>query len=192
MPSQEDSFAPPKKPRITKPSEIQFESLLDFPRPAFEQRSPAMTSKGPQISELPFFHPPDKVSLQTPVKGQRHEARLATPKPPRPPSPLHRDAKPPSSNKDWVSLAEVPPPVLQPAFELVSSTPKNMKSAFKTPLIPGAFASPPASQELKVPLSEILGDVSPKKMSSREMEFNRGLQPSPVKGGQSPKKTFIK
>ena len=174
--------------------------MLDFPRPSFERRSPAVTSKGkgaafslpPQMSELSFYNPPDRMSLQTPKKEPKHEARLSTPIPPRPPSPLRRDARPPSSTKNWVSLTEIPPPFLEPAFEPVPTIPKNMKSAFRTPLIPGAFASPPASQQLKVPLSEVLGDMSPKRMSSREVEFNRGLQPSPVKGGHSPKKSFIR
>lgn len=71
-----------------------------------------------------------------------------------------------------------------------------MQNAFRTPLIPDslAFTSPPASQELDVPLSQILGarDMSPKRLSSREMELARGLAPSPVKGGGSPKKTFVR
>jgi hypothetical protein len=173
--------------------------MLGFPRPTFEQRSPVMTSKGkgpaspvpPQMSELSFHNPPNMTSLQIPRREPEHEARLSTPKPPRPPSPLRGDGRPPLS-KNWVSLAEVPPPVLEPAFELVSITPKNMKSAFRTPLIPGAFASPPASQELEVSLSEILGNTSPTRMSFMEMELNRGLQPSPMRGGHSPKKSFIR
>ncbi|KIM25921.1 hypothetical protein M408DRAFT_25814 [Serendipita vermifera MAFF 305830] len=212
----DDSFGHSKKPRITASNE-QFGSLLDFTPPQFEQASPAAAASTSKAKgKAPAFSLHSHISdfsipshqhgrpIQTPARHMKHEAplNLTTPKTPRPPLPFHRDTPQPASSsssantKNWVSLADVPPPVLQPAFEPTPSTPKGMQSAFRTPLIPGtlAFTSPPASQELDVPLSQILGarDMSPKRLSANEMVLSRGLAPSPVKGGGSPKKTFVR
>lgn len=152
-----------------------FNPLHDFAIPPFEPRQQAT-----KFEQKPSLH--DAASDLMFKKGNKAASskpsvplpRLDTPKPPRP----FLLSKPPSTDKNLLSVLEMVPPKI----DQVSNTPeKPMRSALRTPLIAGVFASPPASQELTITLSQLLDEGS-SPSSPRKSELEQGLAPSPEKG----------
>jgi hypothetical protein len=188
---QEDSFSTSKKQRVVKVDASSSVSLHDFMMPAFEPRP--QSAKGKEKMPSTSLHAAasnllfKKENKTAPLKSSHS---LVQPDTPKVPKLITAESNAPTPAKNLISVLNMVPPRLGHVSN-VNTPSKPLKSVLRTPLIAGAFSSPPKSQTLTIPVADILYDEG-SELHPMQAELNRGLAPSPEKGAFASRKQFVR